>query len=394
MALVVAAVVATSLALWVRDDDPESALRRLHENQQAWVQVSQEVSVDRGRRYSDEELGLYGLIDNVIFSTPFYVRFRVADDALNSSLARDQRIADVAVGHERERLAFERDIEDVVRSAYGFLPSDLGVGGALEMAFVEAMESCAAEAGYPAINPMGAPEEERARYQAEFGLTSDAFYDLRHDCAIRAAAYPTLEPDVRDEMIERIRTHYLQAVHEYLRQPDVAEIPIEHRDGVVHPIEMSHIQYCLDLKPSERGWCAETYRVELTEAQMAAPAPEQDVEDETAPYPLVGQPCDFLDIPGLVTIGREGRPCDMFENLEFIINYPETDESKARVFNLYNGGLRLLNCPNDWLIDDEGKCRYPRPEEAALREAWLKAHPEEESLYGLTLHSSLYPDKN
>lgn len=233
----VLASVATALVVWLIAPDDEERSVPLPDPAIGWAAVFSEVPADPDRRYTDDELGLPSLIDSVVFNTPVYIRFRTAEEAVAFDTRRDERIAALEPGHERERLAFEREIEDAVYSAYGFLPSDLGAGGLLELAFVESMRECAADAGYPDINPMGASEDERAHYAAEFGLSSNAFYDLRHECARWAASYPTLDSELRDEMLNRVRKHYLQAVHDHLRDYDIAEVPVELSDWATDPIE-------------------------------------------------------------------------------------------------------------------------------------------------------------
>ncbi|MCY4517928.1 MAG: hypothetical protein OXB99_11890 [Acidimicrobiaceae bacterium] len=197
------------------------------DTQLIWKEIAEELPLDPGRRYSDEELGLYELIDGVIDESPVYIRFRTVEEYIASEDDVWIRIYALAPGHERDRLIFEDMIEDAIRTAYIFLPADLGAGGRLELAFVEAMRECASEAGYPEINPVGGTDEELAYWEAEFGLTLDGLLDLRHECAQQAARYPTLDPEVRDEMLNRIRKHYLKAVHDYIRDGDIVEIPVE-----------------------------------------------------------------------------------------------------------------------------------------------------------------------
>ncbi len=396
-AFAVAAIIVVLLVVWLgsfqSEDSGDSAYQDSHA-QSAWAAIAQDVPLDLDRRYTDEELGLYELIDDIVFNTPSYIRFRTVGDAVEYNNRRDEHISSVASGHERERLAFEREVEDIIKNSYWRLPSDLGTGGVLELAFVEAMRECAAEAGYPEINPMGASEEERERYELEFGLSSDVFYDLRHECAKQAATYPTLDPEVRDGMLNRVREYFLLTVNDYIRDHDVVEVPVEHHEGDARPLEKSYIERCLELEIAERESCAEHYRVELTDEQKTAPVPERVEVDESSPYPLVGQPCPFSEFPGEVIIDREGSYCDRFENLEFVINYPETSESENYVSNFFWGGERLLICPTSWVTDDEGKCRYPRPEEAALRDAFVAEHPEHAEYHDWPLYSSRYPDKN
>ena len=387
MVAVLAVATVVLLAALRSSDEGESAVP-LPDANVAWPQIAAEVPPDPGRRYSDEELGLYELIDEVISNTPSYIRFRTVEEWIAFENEKRERIDALESGHERERLAFESKIETAIHSAYGSLPSDIGVGGRLEIAFIEAMRECAAEAGYPDINPAGGSDEEESHWEAEFGLTPDGLLDLRHECAQRAASYPTLSPDARDEMLNRIRKHYLQAVHNYIRDFDVVEVPVDYHEGASRPLEESFIELCLEHEVAVRAACAEHYRIVLTEEQMTAPVPEQ-----LGPYPLIGQPCGFdADIPGYVYIDDEGGYCDRFENLEFVINYPETAESREHVPRFGLDRERLLRCPLGWILDDERKCRYPHPEHAAVREALLaEKYPD---LARMPLYSSFYDDKD
>ena len=379
-----------------KEPDPDVTVydAPLPDAQVAWSEIATEVPMHPARRYSDEQLGLYEFIDEIVFYRTYYAQYRTVDDFHAGRDAEIHRIQREAYGHERERLQFERDIEGAIRTGYRFLPADIGPDGILEQAFDLWMAKCAAEAGYPDVVLEDESEEELLQYEREFGLSANDYYDLRHSCARRAASYPTLSRDVRDELLHRIRQHLLRAVHDYIREHGIVEIPVEHHEGDVHPLEESYVRRCLEWEIAERESCAEYYRVELTEEQKAAPVPERVPVDESGPYPLVGQPCGFSEAPSLVIIDREGNYCDMFENLEFIINYPETVESQGHVSNFFFGGPRLLICPDDWVIDGEDKCRYPHPEEAALRDAFVEAHPEEAGVYGMGLHSSRYRDRD
>lgn len=221
---VVLAAAATMTIWWLLARDPVGLPS---DSSLAWLDIAEDLPLDPDRRYSDEQLGLYGLIDDVIAETPVYIRFRTVEDYIAFEDQKREQIYTLPSGHERDRLIFEVEIEDAIHSAYGSLSSDSEAGGRLALAFVDAMKECAAEAGYPDINPVGGSDEEEAYWEATFGLTSDALLDLRHECAQRAASYPTLDPDVRDEMLNSMRRHYLQAVHDYIRQYEVAEIPVE-----------------------------------------------------------------------------------------------------------------------------------------------------------------------
>lgn len=141
-----------------------------------------------------------------------------------------------AIGHERDRLEFEFDVESTLLIAYGSLPTDLGEGGLLEEAYFGWLMECLAPAGFPdtvddpesgAEVPIWQAEDEQlAASVSETGFSRDESYDLRYDCARKAATYPSLDPEVRDEMIGRMRRHYLEAVNEAVCYGSLVEVPV------------------------------------------------------------------------------------------------------------------------------------------------------------------------
>lgn len=233
---VVLAAAATMTIWWLLARDPVGLPS---DSRSAWLDIAEDLPLDPDRHYSDEQLGLYGLIDDVIAETPVYIRFRTVEDYIAFEDQKREQIYTLPSGHERDRLIFEVEIEDAIHSAYGSLSSDSEAGGRLALAFVDAMKECAAEAGYPDINPVGGSDEEEAYWEATFGLTSDGLLDLRHECAQQAASYPTLDPDVRDELLNSMRRHYLQAVHDYIRLSEIVEVPVDHHEGASRPLEDS-----------------------------------------------------------------------------------------------------------------------------------------------------------
>ena len=46
----------------------------------SWDEIAAQVPLGPGRRYSDEELGLYDLIDQVVFYRPYFARGRTIDE--------------------------------------------------------------------------------------------------------------------------------------------------------------------------------------------------------------------------------------------------------------------------------------------------------------------------
>lgn len=226
-ASIVLVAAAAVFAAWLIGRDSGDDSERVERVGTPWEQITAQVQQDPGRRYTDKELGLHELIDEVLDVRPSYKRFRTVDEYVAHEADRREHLAALEPGYEHDRLTFEREVQSIIETAYISLPDELGRGGQRELAFAEAMRECATAAGYPEVNPMGAPEEERSRYESEFGLTTEGLYDLRYDCAQQAASYPTLDHEVRDEMIGRMKEHYLRAIYEAIRDGSVIEVPID-----------------------------------------------------------------------------------------------------------------------------------------------------------------------
>lgn len=100
---------------------------------------------------------------------------------------------------------------------------------------------------------------------------------------------------------------------------------------------------------------------------------------EPQPFPWVGQLCVKIeeygeDSDGWVYNDPDRTTCTMFENIEYIIN---NASSRAALHYVNAYGSRVLLCPHNWKIDEQGLCRYPNPEEAALRNAqWRQRYGE------------------
>ncbi len=215
-----------------------------------------------GRRYSDQELGIESVIDEYFHvMTPVDTRFRSASDRRNYLAERNHYFNHEAIGHERERLHFERNLMLVLDAAYDEPPSDLGFDGLLDQAFEDAMLECAASAGWPDLQLVSASESNISRSMEMYGITREQFRELRHECAKVAATYPTLDPAVRDELLGRLKAHYRAAVYEYLREFPDAEVPLVDHPGAPRPLEERLVKTCQ--KTPDPAQCAVEFRVEL-----------------------------------------------------------------------------------------------------------------------------------
>ena len=214
------------------------------------------------RRYSDQELGIESVIDEYFqVMTPVDTRFRSASERRDYRAERNRYFNHEAIGHERERLHFERNLMLALDAAYDELPSDLGFDGLLDQAFEDAMLECAASEGWPDLQLVSASESNVSRSTELYGITREQFRELRHECAKVAATYPTLDPAARDELLGRLKEHYRAAVHEYLREFPDAEVPLVDHPGAPRPLEERLIKTCL--KTPDPAQCAVEFRVEL-----------------------------------------------------------------------------------------------------------------------------------
>lgn len=259
----VIAVVLVTVAVWIgfasKSSDSGSIGGETVDSMASPAAVSPSLSVPPERRYSDLELGLDAVIEEEIM--PFYARYRSFADWEEPYEERQRYLDEEAVGHERERLYFERNLEVLIGGAYEDLPLELGRGGTLDRAYDLAMEGCADAAGWPGLKINVSSEAAVDDALAMSGLTYEGFLDLRHECAKQAATYPTLDPVVRDELLGRLREHYRAAVYEYLREFPDAEVPLVDHEGAPRPFEETTIWICQ--KEPDPAACAVEFRVEL-----------------------------------------------------------------------------------------------------------------------------------
>ena len=258
LAVAIVAVAGTAVAIWLSIDrsGPETGQEAAPDPA---LEDTAPAEPPPGRRYTDEKLGFEEVFQKL--TTPRYARFRSEREASEHNSETERHFAEVATGHERERMHFEHNLASVYWKAYDDLPSDLRFGGLLDQAFEEAMDECARARGWPSVQLYGVSNTDVEQYEAGLGLSLGEFLDLRHECAKVAASYPTLDRAVRDELLERLKDHYRAAVYEYLREFPDAEVPLVDHPGAPRPLEERLIGVCL--KTSDPAQCAVEFRVEL-----------------------------------------------------------------------------------------------------------------------------------
>ena len=189
-------------------------------------------SEDPPRVYSDDEIDLDELVrgDLVLRSLP-YSRYRTGQEI-------DRAFPDFATssGHERERNFFEFLVGLKMLEASESLPPDVAsASSVLHEAEEAALDDCAADAGYPGVQLYDVSQQMGEQYERNYGLTLEMFLDLRHECSQRAATYPTLDPQVRDELLAKEMAHYMKAVKDWMAANPELVVPIEYHEGANTP---------------------------------------------------------------------------------------------------------------------------------------------------------------
>ena len=213
-------------------------------------------SDDASRLYSSEELAVEEIVeDHLNHELPFAL-YRTIDEWMKASSERSQPL--VGTGHERERNFFESQVRIVLSAAGETLPPDVARGsGVLHDAEYEAMDECAADAGWPGVQLYDVSQQLGEEYEREFGLTLNQFLDLRHECAKHAATYPTLDPVYRDELLARRRAHYMGSSRmrsEWGRQGSAAEREGSPRIGAVKAAESGGSLWSTTLRACASCW--------------------------------------------------------------------------------------------------------------------------------------------
>lgn len=218
---------------------------------------SQDSSQDSARQYSDEELALDEAVDDYIEGLMTWAQYRTFEDK-----DRDSVDPLAGSGHSRERATFEFLLQSVLVRANESLPRDVATdSGVLYEAEREAKDECAMEMGWPGVQLYDTTQQMGEQYERDYGLMSEMFLDLRHECSKYAATYPTLDPAYRDELLAIRRMHYMTVVRDWVAaNPDLV-VPVEYHEGANTPIEDHWIRECK--KTDDPHQCARDHRVTL-----------------------------------------------------------------------------------------------------------------------------------
>ncbi len=126
---------------------------------------------------------------------------------------------------------FQAELNAVLLNADATRAPEVALGsGTLFEAYSEALRMCASAAGIDEVWQLLQPSDEdvafvtREQYvnaAAALGLTRDGLLDLRSACSQYAASYPTLEPEIRNSLLEELEGHYVRAVRDWLQQAEL-----------------------------------------------------------------------------------------------------------------------------------------------------------------------------
>ena len=249
-----------------------------------WIGQSNAAGVYGENKYTDEDLGIQEIVSSYLADTGSYARYRTDEEA---SLVRQQEsewFEHIATGHDRERRWFELQLQVVLIAAGQKLPSHLGENGVLAGAFRDALDECAANAGYAEvrlyddsnIDPQRLQSDGQAlaaerdaefrRYEREYGLDYELFVDLRHECHQYADDYPTLSTTERDKLLEELNEHYAAAIRRALSDHPEYAIPVEWHPGAPQPWADHLAENCLVAADGDQAIleeCAAEFRIEI-----------------------------------------------------------------------------------------------------------------------------------
>lgn len=192
------------------------------------------------RQYADKTVGVQEIID--AFRRDTYANFRTDGDKRAHDDAESQWLDDAASDEEIERWWYVAALQLVIIEADRYLDATLPElflpDGKLYRAYYDAMTQCAVSNGHSDLILTGPPPKElerleaqhgegfyvgyRDRLETDFGVSLEEFFDLRHQCANEAQAYPTLDPVERDRILGIRDEEYWRAIRTVmLAEPDL-----------------------------------------------------------------------------------------------------------------------------------------------------------------------------
>ena len=165
-------------------------------------------------------------VDNYIESRYTDALYRTYEDERAATNAEYEWFQNEASERERERFVFDLLLEGLFIAARDSLPNDLKPGGTLELAYTDALDECAAAAGYEGLDLYDHTLKYYEAALVEYQLSADEYADINHECAKYAVEYPTLSEAERERLLSLRRDFYLDVVRTFLEENPDAVVPL------------------------------------------------------------------------------------------------------------------------------------------------------------------------
>ncbi|WP_419554155.1 hypothetical protein [Candidatus Poriferisodalis sp.] len=172
------------------------------------------------------EFGAIELLDSYIVNIPTGAFF-LPNFELQAAMSASRIMHDSAGDEARVVYDFERELLSTVRNAELFWSPAPSEPDPLHEAFFKVFEECGRDSPWPEVklaDREGNSAGDVLHIDRESGISHYEYRELLHVCGRYAATYPTLDPEVRDELLSSQRTYFAQGILDRL---DDVRWPVE-----------------------------------------------------------------------------------------------------------------------------------------------------------------------
>ncbi len=230
---------------------PESVPDELRELEFAEIDFGGVGSEYLGAARMFREVGLFGFLESYLINIPPSASFLAhkelstatrehgrSDDGVTASAAVIDFEHRVLLGASGAQADLVGDVMERITADEGDGPSGGTAPGELHEAFFGALEQCGRESPWPGVELFVMGNGYAGDYlpqlvQRDFDISHFEYRELLHVCGRYAATYPTLDPELRDDLLAQQRAHYAQVILDVLDTllPAV-EVPPEYQDQI------------------------------------------------------------------------------------------------------------------------------------------------------------------
>ena len=188
--------------------------------------------LERGVFQHYRELGVIEFLDSYIINMPPTAELISGVALVNSGIANRYFYTDAGAEGGTLHL-FENRLLYLASRAIRSVPSS-GGSQVLHDAFFEALEECGRNSPWPDVELFVMHSGRGfdillSRVESEFGLSYYEYSELRHECALYAVTYPTLDAALRDELLAPQRAYFARQVLEGLTELPIPEVPARYQ---------------------------------------------------------------------------------------------------------------------------------------------------------------------